>query len=212
MGIGIAGEGGVLGTSGFQFRQRKFDVFGSAHHLRDGLDVARMLGAHTSELIVGTLGYLVIGQRNAATQIHVEVLGMQAFAPLKEQANGITLDGESCAHQRTGGILNGGGAVAHTHGDVVEGCVDVDSFGCCGLSGKTSRHGSLTEVFHGCRHRLTGLFIVERQQFVGFNLVWNTRDGSGQTGDVRVEISIGGIVERKQQTGRQLVGQRVEDT
>ena len=137
-GIGIAGEGDVGGTGTLQCGKRQLDVFGCAYHLGDGSDVARMLGARAGEVEVGAIDNLLVVQGDARTQVHIEMLAVQAFAPLHEEAHGVAFDGETCAHEGAGCVLDGGGTVAHAHGNVEQGRVDVDGTCLGGLCRETS--------------------------------------------------------------------------
>ena len=209
-GVGIACEGDISGTGGLQLRQGELDILSRTHHLGDGADVARVLGPHTGEAIVGTLFYLPVGKGDTRAQVHVQRLGMQTLAPLQEQAHGIALHRETGAHQGARRILNGGRAVAHAHRDVVERRVDIDGLALRGPCGEAACHGSLVKRIDSTGHRLAVGFGVKRQQSVGHYLVRYAGDGAGQTHLLRIEIGVGRIAEREEQAGGQLVGHLFE--
>ena len=135
---------------------------------------------------------------------------MQALAPMQEQPHGIALYGEARAHQGARRVLNGGGAVAHAHGDVIQRRVDVDGLRLGLLHGETPFHGGLVEVVDGLGHRLAVVVSIECQQLVGLNLAGHTRDGTGHAHLLWIEILVGSIAEREQQTGGQFVGCLIE--
>ena len=203
--IGITGEGDVTGACLLQLRQREFDVFRRAHLVGDALYVARVLGSGCGEAVIGTFLHHVALQCDAAAEIHVEMLCRQSLSPLHEQPDGIAFHVETRALKCAGSVLYSGGAVAHTHRNIVQTLVDIDGLGIGFLLGEPLAHCFGIQLFNSFDHVCQLFFAIKREQRVGVDGDAASSDGSCQPGTARVEIQFGVVAQTEDEPRRKSV-------
>ena len=157
------------------------------------------------EAEVGADGGLRIRQ-DMATQVHVEVLCGQVFAPLQEEPDMVAADGEARTLQGCGDILDGSIAIAHGNRYVEELRLYINRGVRRGgrEAGEALAHSLQIEVAHSLTHGLQVLRAGgghQRMRRQGFH---DAAQRTGQTLAVRVEIEFGLGTKSEQQSGRHL--------
>ena len=165
-----------------------------------------MSGAWKGEVEVCAVFLASVLIADGGTQVHVQMLGRKAFAPLHEQADRVSLYLEAGALKGGGGVLNGGRTVTDADRNVKQGRIDEHLFPFCrSVLAEVIEHGLLIEVVYGLCHAFSLLGSIIVQLLVVRDCLGYSSQRTGYAGCVRVKEKLGRVAQRKDQPPGNLV-------